>query len=293
MGTEWPYKPAHETYKSGTQLIEMLVETRAKGGNLLLNVGPTPDGELPIEQEERLRQLALWNFVNGEAIHEVRPWVVANEGDVWFTRQKGGDTVYAFVTRAPWTLGETRTISLRSVKATPQTRVSVLGQTGEVLEYRPDVDPRPSWKQDEKGLHVSAMMAQRLYTDRKWFDPVVLKLTHVEPGLTPPAVVTGAGTRHAGGAGATLGAELRDLGKVAAVDVGFQYRRRKGVEELYAPDDAWTDTPLVSQRATGAYSAEVRGLRPDLAYEFRAVAKHPLLTIHGEDALLPVAGAEP
>jgi alpha-L-fucosidase len=293
MGTEWPYKPAHETYKSGTQLIEMLVETRAKGGNLLLNVGPRPDGELPIEQEERLRHLALWNFVNGEAIHEVRPWVVANEGDVWFTRQKGGDTVYAFVTKAPWTLGESKTISLRSVKATAQTRVSVLGQTGEVLEYRPDVDPRPSWTQDEKGLHVSAMMAQRLYTDRKWVDPVVLKLTHVEPGLTPPVVVTGAGTRHAGGAGATLRAELRDLGKVAAVEVGFQYRRRKGVEELYTPDDAWTDTPLVRRAAAGAYAAEVRGLRPDQAYEFRAVAKHPLLTIHGEDAVLAVAGAEP
>src|SRR6185503_10335688 len=33
MGTEWPYRPAQEKYKSGTELIEMLIETRAKGGN--------------------------------------------------------------------------------------------------------------------------------------------------------------------------------------------------------------------------------------------------------------------
>jgi len=291
MGTEWPYKPANETYKSGTQLIELLIETRAKGGNLLLNVGPKPDGELPIEQEERLRHIALWSFVNGEAVYAVRPWVVTNEGDVWFTRKKGADTVYAFVTKAPWTLGERRTITLRSVKATPQTRVRVLGQTGEVLEYRPDVDPRPSWHQDEKGLHVSAMMAQRLYTDRKWVDPVVLELTRVEEGLTPPVVVTGAAVRHAGGGGATLRAELRDLGKAAGVEVGFQYRRRKGVEDLYTPDDVWTETALVGRSVPGPYAAEVTGLRPDQAYEFRALARHPLLTVYGEDAVVPGPGA--
>jgi len=188
MGTEWPYRPAQEKYKSGTELIEMLIETRAKGGNLLLNVGPKPDGELPIEQEERLREIALWNFVNGESIAGVRPWVVTNEGSVWFTKKKAEDTVYAFITRTSWVLGERKTFTLRSVRATDATTLSVLGHDGKVLEYRPDVDPRPSWRQDSEGLHVSPMMAQRLYTDRRWSDPVVLKLTHVQPGLTPPVV---------------------------------------------------------------------------------------------------------
>jgi alpha-L-fucosidase len=291
MGTEWPYKPAHESYKSPTELVEMLVETRAKGGNLLLNVGPKPDGELPIEQEERLRHLALWSFVNGEAIHDVRPWVVANEGDVWFTRRRDGAAVYAIVTRASWPLGERKGFTLRSVKATPRTRVTVLGQSGQVLEYRPDVDPRPSWKQDHDGLHVSAMMAQRLYTDRKWVDPVVLKITDAEPGLRPPIVVTGTATRHPGGTSATLRAELRDLGQAASVAVGFQYRRQKSVEELYAPDEKWMDTPLSSRTAPGPYTAEVGSLRADQAYEFRAMVKHPLLTIHGEDAVLAVEAA--
>ncbi|MCH2465906.1 MAG: alpha-L-fucosidase, partial [Gemmatimonadetes bacterium] len=57
MGTGWQYKPTNEHYKSGTQLIELLIETRAKGGNLLLNVGPMPDGELPIEQQALLREI--------------------------------------------------------------------------------------------------------------------------------------------------------------------------------------------------------------------------------------------
>jgi alpha-L-fucosidase len=287
MGTEWPYKPAHETYKTPTELIELLIETRAKGGNLLLNVGPKPDGELPIEQEERLRHLAFWNFVNGEAIYQVRPWVVTNEGNVWFTRRKGADTVYAFVTRSPWPLGERRTIALRSVKATPRTRVRILGASGDVLEYRPDVDPRPSWKQEADGLHVSAMMSQRLYTDRQWVDPVVLELTHVEPALVPPAVATGTASRSADGTRAVLAATLRDLGQARSVDAGFQYRRKKGVEELYTPDDVWTDTPLVSRTSPGPYTTEASGLRPGQEYEFRAMVKHPLLTVFGEEATVP------
>jgi alpha-L-fucosidase len=286
MGTEWPYRPAQEKYKSGTELIEMLIETRAKGGNLLLNVGPKPDGELPIEQEERLREIALWNFVNGESITAVRPWVVTNEGNVWFTKKKGEDTVYAFITKTSWVLGERKTFTLRSVRASDATTLSVLGHDGKVLEYRPDVDPRPTWRQDAEGLHLSPMMAQRLYTDRKWSDPVVLKLTHVKPGLTPPVVAAAEPVWTASGAAVTLRGTITDLGGASAVDVGFQHRRRKGVEELYTPELPWVETAFVSRSSPGAFSAEVAGLPPGVEYEFRVVAKHPLLTIAGEDIVL-------
>ena len=291
MGTEWPYRPAQETYKSGTELIEMLIETRAKGGNLLLNVGPKPDGELPIEQEERLREIALWNFVNGESISEVRPWVVTNEGSVWFTKKKAEDTVYVFITRTSWVLGERKTFTLRSVRATDATTLSVLGHDGKVLEYRPDVDPRPTWRQDAEGLHVSPMMAQRLYTDRKWSDPVVLKLTRVKPGLTPPVVAEAEPTWSASGTAVTLRGTITDLGGASAVDVGFQHRRRKGVEELYTPELPWIDTTFVSRSSPGAFSAEVGGLQPGVEYEYRVVAKHPLLTIAGEEIILVRTGA--
>src|SRR5690606_14145596 len=73
MGTQWQYKPTNEVYKSGTELIEKLIEIRAKGGNFLLNIGPKPNGEIAIEQEDRLREVALWMFVNNEAIKNIRP----------------------------------------------------------------------------------------------------------------------------------------------------------------------------------------------------------------------------
>ena len=52
MGTEWPWKPTNETYKSGIELIDTIIETRAKGGNMLLNVGPKPDGTLPLNRNQ-------------------------------------------------------------------------------------------------------------------------------------------------------------------------------------------------------------------------------------------------
>src|ERR1039458_1078874 len=85
-----------EALASIASVARVALTTRAKGGNLLLNIGPKPDGEIPIEQESRLREIALWNFVNGEAIKNARPWVITNENNIWFTRAKDSDTVYAF-----------------------------------------------------------------------------------------------------------------------------------------------------------------------------------------------------
>ncbi|MBZ0258753.1 alpha-L-fucosidase, partial [bacterium] len=179
-GTQWQYKPTNEEYKSGARSIEILVETRAKGGNLLYNIGPKPNGEIPEEQEALMRELALWNFVNGEAVFNIRPWTVTNEGDIWFTKKKDEDTVYAIVTRTPWKHGEKKSFVLKSVEATEASVVSVLGQNDEVLEYNLDVVPKTEWRQKEDGLHISAYRAQRLYNDRQWPNPVVLKITHAK-----------------------------------------------------------------------------------------------------------------
>lgn len=183
LGTQWAYKPTNEEYKSGTKLIEMLIETRAKGGNLLLNVGPKPDGEIPIEQTARIQELALWNFVNGEAIYASRPWPIIRERltldhEVWYTKAKASDTVYAIITGTPWPKGERKVITLKQVRATSQTEVEILGQSGQVLEYQPDVKPKAGWRQVEQGLQISAMHAQRLYNNNRWPNPIVIRITH-------------------------------------------------------------------------------------------------------------------
>ncbi len=181
LGNQWQYKPTNEQYKSGTKLIEMLIEIRAKGGNFLLNVGPQPDGVIPFEQKRRFRELALWNFINGEAIYEIRPWHIIREGDIWFTKAKNSDTVYAFLTKIPnWQHGSRKEFTLKSVRASEKSVIEVLGQSSKVVEYQPENDPEATWKQDDQGLHISVVRAQRIYNNRRWPNPIVVKITHAK-----------------------------------------------------------------------------------------------------------------
>jgi alpha-L-fucosidase len=92
MGDSWSFKP-HDKYKSTHRLIQLLVEIVAKGGNLLLNVGPQPDGELPPEAIARMKEIGVWMKINGEAIYGTRPIAPYREGNVSFTRK--GNIVYA------------------------------------------------------------------------------------------------------------------------------------------------------------------------------------------------------
>lgn len=283
MGTQWQYKPTNEIYKPGGELIRLLIETRAKGGNLLLNVGPKPNGELPIEQEERLREIALWMFVNGEAIHGVRPWVVTNEGDYWFTKKKNENTVYVFAaTPERWPYGAWRDITLKSVRATAKTSAGVLGQNDRVLEYQPAVKPATTWRQDSDGLHIRAMRAQRLYNDRKWPNPVVLKLTHVEPALLPPRVETLEARWDAAARALALAGEVLDMGKADTVEAGFEYRDVTGLDLTERPGP-FTPTERIRRTAPGRFSLRVDSLPPGRTWEVRAVLRHPLLTVYGAE----------
>jgi Alpha-L-fucosidase len=58
-----------EDYKSGRELILMLVDIVSRGGNLLLDIGPTADGRIPVIMQERLKEMGDWLKVNGGAIY--------------------------------------------------------------------------------------------------------------------------------------------------------------------------------------------------------------------------------
>lgn len=281
MGIGWQYQPQNENYKSGGELIRMLIQTRAKGGNFLLNVGPKPNGELPIEEEERLREIALWMFVNSESIYGVRPWVITNEGDVWFTKKKDSSALYAIVeSEKPWPRATWKEFVLHSVRATQKTEVSVLGQNDKVVEYHPEITPKSTFHQEKDGLHVRVMAAQRLQDNFRWPNPAVIKLTNVEPALAPPRVETLKSSR--AGSSATLEGRLDAMGDSASLEAGFEYRPTLG-EDVNSRTSAWTAVPGEVLSKPGAFSATVKGLDAKGAYEFRAVIHHPLLNLYGQE----------
>jgi alpha-L-fucosidase len=69
MNSNWGYNKADPNWKSGKELIQLLADIVSKGGNLLLNIGPTGEGLLPYRSIERLKIFAQWMKVNNEAIY--------------------------------------------------------------------------------------------------------------------------------------------------------------------------------------------------------------------------------
>ena len=103
----------------------------SKNGNLLLNVGPKPDGSIPEIQVERLRALGKWLDANGEAIYGTRPWdraegKTADGIDVRFTR-KGG-AIYAILFAKP----KGAKVTIKSLTAPAGSQVTLLGTGGKL-----------------------------------------------------------------------------------------------------------------------------------------------------------------
>ena len=120
------HNEAPEDIISGTELVRLLVDVVAKNGNLLIGVGPAPDGTLPDWQEAPLIALGRWLEVHGEAIYDTDPWTVpsttTSEGtDVRFT--VGGDRLYATLLGLPGS----RHMVLRAVAADALREVELMG----------------------------------------------------------------------------------------------------------------------------------------------------------------------
>ena len=89
-----------DDYAAFDTLLGDFIDGVAKNGNLLLNVGPEPDGRIPMPQTTRLKAFGAWLRANGEAIYGARPWIRADAvtsdgGQVRFTRK--GDDLYLIV----------------------------------------------------------------------------------------------------------------------------------------------------------------------------------------------------
>ena len=69
MNTTWGYKSFDNKWKSTETLLHNLIDIASKGGNYLLNVGPTSEGEIPQPSVERLAEIGKWMKVNGESIY--------------------------------------------------------------------------------------------------------------------------------------------------------------------------------------------------------------------------------
>lgn len=93
MNKSWGYNVADLEYKSSRELITLLVRASSKGSNLLLNIGPQPNGKLPDMALKRLKDIGLWIKKNGESIYGTS----RGEEYPWGVTTKKNNTVYLHV----------------------------------------------------------------------------------------------------------------------------------------------------------------------------------------------------
>ena len=75
----WGFNRFDHSWKTPEVVIRQMVDVASKGGNYLLNVGPTGEGEMPAPALERLAAIGRWMQANGEAIYGCAPWTVQSE----------------------------------------------------------------------------------------------------------------------------------------------------------------------------------------------------------------------
>ena len=103
MNTSWGYKWYDNQWKSAEMLIRMLVDIASKGGNLLLNVGPTAEGIIPDSSVVRLEQIGNWMKLNGESVYgtSASPFFKLPWGRCTQRHENGKATLYLHVFNWP------------------------------------------------------------------------------------------------------------------------------------------------------------------------------------------------
>jgi alpha-L-fucosidase len=125
MGGNWSYN-FHEQYKTARQLIHLLADVVSKGGNLLLNIGPGPDGNWHPEAYDRLKEIGEWMKVNHEAIYNTRGMEKFAEGNFRFTRGKNGG-LFAIYLAAEGEVKIPAELTITSVILQKNARIRLLG----------------------------------------------------------------------------------------------------------------------------------------------------------------------
>jgi alpha-L-fucosidase len=148
----------NDNFKSAKYIINNLIDIVSKNGNLLLNIGPRPDGSIPQEEQDILLEVGNWLRINGEAIYGTRPWKTYGEGP---TEVAGGS--FSDAKDKPFTADDIRyttkgndlfaismdnpskplMIKSLSTNAGTITSVEMIGSNEKI-----------TWKQDKNGLQI-------------------------------------------------------------------------------------------------------------------------------------------
>ncbi len=168
MNNTWGYRSDDLDWKSTEELLYWLTAITSKGGNYLLNIGPTGEGLFPEESLKRLKAIGEWMSVNGESVYGSEKWLVNHEGpttisikgtdsreqlgfnahfspqDFWFSKKEHK----LYITSLKWP--ENKDVVIKSLIRLTKDEISKI-ESVRLLGS----DEKVSWKMEEKGLKVT------------------------------------------------------------------------------------------------------------------------------------------
>jgi len=158
MTEGWSYEPDHSC-KPLSQLIHLLVDIVAKGGNLLLNIGPKPDGTWTEEAYHRLEGIGAWMDINSEAIYDSVPISPYKEGQICFTQNTSDSCVYAIYLADENEKLPPKFMILKNFQPADNVEITMLGW------------PEPlKWNKSDHGckIEIPVMSPQELPCEHAW-----------------------------------------------------------------------------------------------------------------------------
>jgi len=149
-GGGWGWVP-NPQYMTPKQAIHMLVDIVAKGGNLLYNIGPAPDGTWPAAAYTLLEEMGKWINVNGEAIYATRAIAPFKTGNICLTQKKDTKEVYAIYLDTTDSITQSDAISkklpesftVKGIFAANNAKLTLLGAAGNL-----------KWQNTEEGVKI-------------------------------------------------------------------------------------------------------------------------------------------
>ena len=157
-GGGWSWVP-DATFMSPKEAIHMLIDIVAKGGNLLYNIAPGPDGKWPADAYKLLEAMGNWIDVNGEAIYSTRVIPPYKTDNICLSQQKDTKAVYAMYLEQEDGSGLPSSITVKGIKAAKNAKLTLLGAKGNL-----------KWQNTTEGVKVTipSSIRNNLPCDLAW-----------------------------------------------------------------------------------------------------------------------------
>ena len=145
-------------YMSGREGVHMLIDVVAKGGNLLLNVAPDPEGQWQQGAYDLLKEYADWMEVNSTAIYNTKPLAPYKEGNIAMTQNKSGNAFLFYLAKE----GENKMpseVTIKSISPEKNAKIRLLGTKRNL-----------KWKRNKEGftIFIPASLRNNPPSDYAW-----------------------------------------------------------------------------------------------------------------------------